>query len=105
MLKVENSKAFAYFDLCFIKPLDELLLHKIFKTYKAVIIFEEGIKKVWKCSTEFAAQHGYSIPINTEGIDDRFVSHSKTFDLLNEIGLDVETISNKLNLLLNKLSR
>ena len=106
MLKVENSKAFAHFDLCFIKPLDELLLHKIFKTYKAVIIFEEGIKKggVGSAVLEFAAQHGYSIPINTEGIEDRFVSHCKTFDLLNEIGLDVETISNKLNLLLNKLS-
>ena len=106
MLKVENSKAFAHFDLCFIKPLDELLLHKIFKTYKAVIIFEEGIKKggVGSAVLEFAAQHGYSIPINTEGIDDRFVSHGKTFDLLNEIGLDAETISNKLNLLLNKLS-
>ena len=106
MLKVENSKAFAHFDLCFIKPLDELLLHKIFKTYKAVIIFEEGIKKggVGSAVLEFAAQHAYSIPINTEGIDDRFVSHGKTFDLLNEIGLDVETISNKLNLLLNNLS-
>ena len=106
MLKVENSKAFAHFDLCFIKPLDEVLLHKIFKTYKAVIVFEEGIKKggVGSAVLEFAAHHGYSIPINTEGIDDRFVSHGKTFDLLNEIGLDVETISNKLNLLLNKLS-
>ena len=106
MLKVENSKAFAHFDLCFIKPLDELLLHKIFKTYKAVIVFEEGIKKggVGSAVLEFAAQHGYSIPINTEGIDDRFVSHGKTFDLLNEIGLDAETISNKLNLLLNKVS-
>ena len=106
MLKVENSKAFAHFDLCFIKPLDELLLHKIFKTYKAVIVFEEGIKKggVGSAVLEFAAQQGYSIPINTEGIDDQFVSHGKTFDLLNEIGLDVETISNKLNLLLNKLS-
>ena len=106
MLKVENSKAFAHFDLCFIKPLDEVLLHKIFKTYKAVIVFEEGIKKggVGSAVLEFAAQHGYSIPINTEGIDDQFVSHGKTFDLLNEIGLDVETISNKLNLLLNKLS-
>ena len=106
MLKVENSKAFAHFDLCFVKPLDEVLLHKIFKTYKAVIVFEEGIKKggVGSAVLEFAAQHGYSIPINTEGIDDQFVSHGKTFDLLNEIGLDVETISNKLNLLLNKLS-
>ena len=106
MLKVENSKAFAHFDLCFIKPLDEVLLHKIFKTYKAVIVFEEGIKKggVGSAVLEFAAQNGYSIPINTEGIDDRFVSHGKTFDLLNEIGLDAETISNKLNLLLNKLS-
>ena len=106
MLKVENSKAFAHFDLCFIKPLDEVLLHKIFKTYKAVIVFEEGIKKggVGSAVLEFAAQHRYSIPINTEGIDDQFVSHGKTFDLLNEIGLDVETISNKLNLLLNKLS-
>ena len=106
MLKVENSKAFAHFDLCFIKPLDEVLLHKIFKTYKAVIVFEEGIKKggVGSAVLEFAAQHRYSIPINTEGIDDQFVSHGKTFDLLNEIGLDAETISNKLNLLLNKLS-
>ena len=106
MLKVENSKAFAHFDLCFIKPLDEVLLHKIFKTYKAVIVFEEGIKKggVGSAVLEFAAQNGYSIPIKTEGIDDRFVSHGKTFDLLNEIGLDAETISNKLNLLLNKLS-
>ena len=106
MLKVENSKAFAHFDLCFIKPLDEVLLHKIFKTYKAIIVFEEGIKKggVGSAVLEFAAQNGYSIPINTEGIEDRFVSHGKTFDLLNEIGLDVETISNKLNLLLNKLS-
>ena len=106
MLKVENSKAFAHFDLCFIKPLDEVLLHKIFKTYKAVIVFEEGIKKggVGSAVLEFAAQHGYSIPINTEGIDDQFISHGKTFDLLNEIGLDAETISNKLNLLLNKLS-
>ena len=106
MLKVENSKAFAHFDLCFIKPLDEVLLHKIFKTYRAVIVFEEGIKKggVGSAVLEFAAQHGYSIPINTEGIDDRFVSHGKTFDLLNEIGLDAETISNKLNLLLNKVS-
>ena len=106
MLKVENSKAFAHFDLCFIKPLDEVLLHKIFKTYKAVIVFEEGIKKggVGSAVLEFAAQNGYSIPIKTEGIDDRFVSHGKTFDLLNEIGLDAETISNKLNLLLNKVS-
>ena len=106
MLKVENSKAFGHFDLCFIKPLDEVLLHKIFKTYKAVIVFEEGIKKggVGSAVLEFAAQHGYSIPINTEGIDDQFVSHGKTYDLFNEIGLDAETISNKLNLLLNKLS-
>ena len=106
MLKVENSKAFAHFDLCFIKPLDEVLLHKIFKTYKAVIVFEEGIKKggVGSAVLEFAAQHGYSIPINTEGIDDQFVSHGNTFDLLNEIGLDAKTISNKLNLLLNKVS-
>ncbi len=106
MLKVENSKAFAHFDLCFIKPLDEVLLHKIFKTYKAVIVFEEGIKKggVGSAVLEFAAQHGYSIPINTEGIDDQFVSHGKTSDLLYEIGLDPETISNKLNLLLNKVS-
>ena len=106
MLKVENSKAFAHFDLCFIKPLDEVLLHKIFKTYKAVIVFEEGIKKggVGSAVLEFAAQNGYSIPINTEGIDDQFISHGKTFDLLNEIGLDAETISNKLNLLLNKVS-
>ena len=106
MLKIENSNAFAHFDLCFIKPLDEVLLHKIFKTYKAVIVFEEGIKKggVGSAVLEFAIEYGYSIPINIEGIDDQFVSHGKTFDLLNELGFDTQTISNKLNLLLNKVS-
>jgi len=107
-LALENGKqaeAFAHFDLCFAKPLDEALLHRIFKNYKAVIVFEEGVKKggVGSAVLEFAAQHSYQTPVVVEGVDDAFVPHGKSSTLLQEIGLDSGNVAKKLTLLLNKI--
>ena len=102
---VNYPEAFAHFDLCFAKPLDEKLLHKVFNKFKTVVVFEEGVKQggVGSAVLEFASQKLYQIPIHLEGVSDIFVPHGDTDELFQEIGLDVNGIIKKLQLLLNKV--
>ena len=101
---VNYPEAFAHFDLCFAKPLDEELLHKVFNKFKTVVVFEEGVKQggVGSAVLEFASQKLYQVPIHLEGVSDIFVPHGDTDELFQEIGLDVNGITKKLQLLLNK---
>ena len=102
---VNCPEAFAHFDLCFAKPLDEELLHKVFNKFKTVVVFEEGVKQggVGSAVLEFASQKLYQVPIHLEGVSDIFVPHGDTDELFQEIGLDVSGITKKLQLLLNKV--
>ena len=102
---VNYPEAFAHFDLCFAKPLDEELLHKVFNKFKTVVVFEEGVKQggVGSAVLEFASQKLYQVPIHLEGVSDIFVPHGDTDELFQEIGLDVNGITKKLQLLLNKV--
>ena len=102
---VNYPEAFAHFDLCFAKPLDEELLHKVFNKFKTVVVFEEGVKQggVGSAVLEFASQKLYQVPIHLEGVSDIFVPHGDTDELFQEIGLDVNGIIKKLQLLLNKV--
>ena len=102
---VNYPEAFAHFDLCFAKPLDEELLHKVFNKFKTVVVFEEGVKQggVGSAVLEFASQKMYQVPIHLEGVSDIFIPHGDTDELFQEIGLDVNGITKKLQLLLNKV--
>ena len=102
---VNYPEAFAHFDLCFAKPLDEELLHKVFNKFKTVVVFEEGVKQggVGSAVLEFASQKLYQVPIHLEGVSDIFIPHGDTDELFQEIGLDVNGITKKLQLLLNKV--
>ena len=85
--------------------MDEDLLHKVFKKYRAIIVFEEGVKQggVGSAILEFASLKFYQVPVQLEGISDTFVPHGETAELLQEIGLDANGIRKKLQLLLNKV--
>ena len=102
---LHESEAFAHYDLCFAKPLDEETLQHIFKTYSAVMIVEEGVKHggVGSAILEFSSRHQYSLPIQLEGVEDVFVPHGNASELLVEIGLDASTLAKKMELLLNKV--
>ena len=102
---VNYPEAFAHFDLCFAKPLDEKLLHKVFNKFKTVVVFEEGVKQggVGSAVLEFASQKMYQVPVHLEGVSDIFIPHGDTDELFQEIGLDVNGITKKLQLLLNKV--
>ena len=102
---LHKSEAFAHYDLCFAKPLDEEMLQHIFKTYSAVMIVEEGVKHggVGSAILEFSSRHQYSLQIQLEGVEDVFVPHGNASELLVEIGLDASTLAKKMELLLNKV--
>ena len=102
---IEETNAIAHYDMCFVKPLDEELLHTICKTFKAIMVFEEGSSSGGAGSAilEFAAQQGYHLPIQLEGIPDQFSSHGNTLFLHEKLGWNAEGISKKISLLLNKI--
>ncbi len=102
---IEDSNAIAHYDMCFVKPLDEELLHTICKTFKAIMVFEEGSSSGGAGSAilEFTAQQGYHLPIQLQGIPDQFISHGNTLFLHKKLGWNPEGISKKISLLLNKI--
>jgi 1-deoxy-D-xylulose-5-phosphate synthase len=84
----------ACFDLRFIKPLDEELLHKIFKTYETIITIEDGVIAGGFGSSiaEFSAKNQYSNKIEILGIPDTFLEHGSVEELQEIAGISSEEI-------------
>ena len=93
-----------HYDMRFVKPLDEEMLHGIFKTYRAVITVEDGVVKggFGSAVMEFAQEHNYSIPIKALGLPDKFIDHGKVEELQEIVKIDVESIRSSVLDLLKK---
>ena len=72
-----DAGAFAHYDMRWIKPLDEALLHQVLGKYEAVITIEEGCKAggFGESIVVFAKEKAYSLPIKIVAIADVFVEH------------------------------
>ena len=92
----------SHYDLQFVKPLDETLLHKIFSTYENIITIEDNSVKggFGSAILEFAAQHDYTSTITLLGVPDVFVQHGSLIELQKSIGLDTESIKQVISSLL-----
>ena len=67
----------AHYDMVFLKPLDEELLHSIFKRFNRILTVEDGSLKggFGSAVLEFMADHGYNAHIKRIGIPDRYIEH------------------------------
>lgn len=76
----QNPSDFAHYDIRFVKPLNEMLLHHIFSTYKTIITAEEGVKKggFGSAIAEFAIEHRYKNDIYLIALPDEFIEHGST---------------------------
>jgi 1-deoxy-D-xylulose-5-phosphate synthase len=91
----ENPKqSIAHYDLRFLKPLDEELLHEIGTRFNHIITIEDGIKAggMGSAVLEFMADHGYSPKLQRIGIPDHFIEHGTATQLYALCGLDEEGI-------------
>ena len=84
----------AHYDMRFVKPLDEELLHEIFKKYQSIITLEDGTVKggFGSAVLEFAAENGYKKDIKMLGVPDRFIEHGKHEELREIAGLSPNKI-------------
>ena len=92
--ELSNTKEIAHYDMRFIKPLDEVLLHSILKRYSSVITVEDHVVKggFGSAILEFASAHNYKNTIKTLGVPDNFMEHGKVDELQKLIGLDAKSL-------------
>lgn len=92
-LEKENINA-AHYDMRFAKPLDESMLHDIFKQHKYVITIEDGCIQGGFGSSiiEFMVDHHYQTKVVRLGIPDEFIEHGTQEELHKECGFDPDGI-------------
>jgi len=85
----------ALYDLRFVKPLDEALLHEVFSTFSKVITVEDGCIQggMGSAVLEFMVDHQYMAQVKRLGIPDRVVEHGEQKELYAECGYDALAIA------------
>jgi 1-deoxy-D-xylulose-5-phosphate synthase len=83
-----------HYDMRFVKPLDEELLHEIFARYKKIVTVEDGCIQggFGSAILEFMADHNYQAEVKRLGIPDKVVEHGEQIELHRECGFDAESI-------------
>ncbi|WP_298882531.1 1-deoxy-D-xylulose-5-phosphate synthase [uncultured Polaribacter sp.] len=99
---VKNTTCFSHYDMRFVKPLDIILLHTIFKTHQTIITIEDGTIKggFGSAILEFASDNNYQNKIEALGIPDNFIEHGSVSRLQLKLGLDANSLANRFKLLI-----
>ncbi|WP_299524554.1 1-deoxy-D-xylulose-5-phosphate synthase [Winogradskyella sp.] len=92
----------SHYDMQFIKPLDEDLLHKIFREHKTILTIEDGtvVGGFGSSILAFANKNNYKQPIEVLGIPDKFIEHGSVSQLHQLLQLDSKSIKKKVEDLL-----
>src|SRR5579863_2392027 len=92
-LRTEDLDA-AHYDLRFVKPIDEELLHEVFKKFDKIITVEDGTVAggFGSAILEFMAKNQYRARIVMLGIPDKIIEHGSPKQLQHEAGFDADAI-------------
>jgi 1-deoxy-D-xylulose-5-phosphate synthase len=84
----------AHYDMRFVKPLDEELLHEVFSNYSKVVTIEDGtvVGGFGSAVLEFMNAHRYNAEVTILGIPDRLVEHGTPKELHRECNYDAQAI-------------
>jgi 1-deoxy-D-xylulose-5-phosphate synthase len=88
----------ALFDMRFVKPLDEELLHRVFTQFKKVITVEDAAIQggFGSAIAEFMVDHQYSSQVIRLGIPDEIIEHGEQKELYALCGIDAKGILAKI---------
>ncbi len=89
----------AHYDLRFLKPLDEEMLHEIGQRFKKIVTIEDGVRKggMGTAVMEWMSDHGYHPAVHRLGIPDHFVEHGTVEELRRIVGIDKESIKDAIS--------
>lgn len=88
-----------HYDLRFLKPLDDALLHDICQHYERLITLEDGCVQggMGSAVLEWMNDHGYVLPVTRMGIPDEFIEHGTVDELQHICHMDVDSIVAAIN--------
>ena len=90
---VEGTKA-AHYDMRFLKPLDEKILHEVGSKFSKIVTVENGVRNggLGSAVLEWMSDHDYHPQVVRLGLPDSFVEHGSVPELQQIVGLDAESI-------------
>jgi 1-deoxy-D-xylulose-5-phosphate synthase len=92
------EKSVAHYDMRFLKPLDENILHEVGRKFQRIITIENGVRNggLGSAVLEWMNDHGYQPRITRMGLPDRFVEHGTVDELRHIVGIDKESIKKEI---------
>ena len=96
----EQGLSIAHYDLRFLKPLDEEMLHEIGQRFQRIVTVEDGVISggMGSAVLEFMADHGYKPDVHRIGVPDQFIEHGTVAELYHLCGMDEEGICHQLSM-------
>ena len=90
----ELGVSFAHYDMRFVKPIDEIMLHEIFTKFKYIITVEDGciMGGFGSAVIEFMADQKYQSEVTRLGIPDQYIQHGTQKELWADCGYDAKGI-------------
>ncbi len=84
----------AHYDMRYLKPIDEDILHEVGRKFKCIITLENGTIKggLGSAVLEFMVDNGYKPDITRMGLPDEFVEHGSVPELCRLCKIDIESI-------------
>ena len=106
-----SGASVAHYDMRFVKPMDETMLHEVFAKFDKVITVEDGclMGGFGASVVEFMVDQQYSASIIRLGIPDEYIHHGTQQELWAQCGYDkdgiVKTIKESLNLAISEVDK
>ena len=93
----------AHYDMRFVKPIDEVMLHEVFSKFSKIITVEDGclMGGFGSAVIEFMSDQKYSADIIRLGIPDTYIQHGTQPELWEECEFDAESIVKTIHAMLN----
>ena len=105
----EYGASIAHYDMRFVKPIDEVMLHEVFTKFDRIITIEDGcvMGGFGSAVVEFMTDQKYQAEVIRLGIPDQYIHHGTQKELWSDCGYDTKGIVNNVikTLSLSKQSR
>ena len=100
----KEGLSIAHYDMRFVKPLDEKLLHNVFKKFSNIITLEDGclLGGFGSAILEFMSTNNYSASVTRLGIPDKFIHHGTQDELHRECNYDTKAVIKTVHKILEK---
>ena len=94
----DRKLSIAHYDMRWLKPMDEAILHEVGKNFKTIVTAEDGVIAggLGSAVLEWMADHGYTPHVIRLGVKDQFVEHGSTKELYHMLKLDKEGLCESL---------